>query len=305
MKCMDYINEINNLVASIDVKGTQEFMGKEIPVVEGGFGEGKRCLTDKTIAEIHSMRDGDVRRRVTDHIKRFKEGIDYIDLQRVHDTQTLIGLGYSKQSITQAKNIYLLSERGYAKLIKIMDTDLAWDIHDKLIDEYFTMRKVINSDEQLKSNLLLEIYNGGQGGVLASKQLVELERKPLINTIEKQSDTINELKPHAEYAERVLEDNDGLLNPTQIAKDFGMSGQGLNALLHDLGVQYKQNGQWLLYAKYQGKGYARSVQPDKPYAKSTTKWTQTGKKFIHDILRKNGYKTILENQQEQQCFDFN
>ena len=129
--------------------------------------------------------------------------------------------------------------------------------------------------------------------------------KPLIETIEKQSDAINELKPHAEYAERVLEDNDGLLNPTQIAKDFGMSGQGLNALLHDLGVQYKQNGQWLLYAKYQGKGYARSVQPDKPYAKSTTKWTQTGKKFIHDILRKNGYKTVFESQQEQQRFDFN
>lgn len=110
------------------------------------------------------MRDGDVRRRVTDHIKRFKEGIDYIDLQRVHDTQTLIGLGYSKQSITQAKNIYLLSERGYAKLIKIMDTDLAWEIHDKLIDEYFAMREIINSDEQLKPKLLLEIYNGGQAG---------------------------------------------------------------------------------------------------------------------------------------------
>lgn len=27
-------------------------MGIEIPVIEGGFGEDKRCLTDKTIAEI-------------------------------------------------------------------------------------------------------------------------------------------------------------------------------------------------------------------------------------------------------------
>lgn len=25
-----------------------------------------------------------------------------------------------------------------------------------------------------------------------------------------------------------------------------MAGKALNALLHDLGVQYKQNGQWLL-----------------------------------------------------------
>lgn len=302
---MDYINEMNNLVASIDVRGTQEFMGKEIPVIEGGFGEGKRCLTDKTIAEIHSQPVGEIRKSINRNIKRFKEHIDYLDLQRSDMVTTLLNLGYSKQSITQAEHIYLLSERGYAKLIKIMDTDLAWEIHDKLIDEYFTMRKIINSSEQLKSTLLLEIYNGGQAGVLASKQLVELEKKPLINTIEKQSDAINELKPHAEYAERVLEDKKTLLTPTQIAKDFGMAGKALNALLHDLGVQYKQNGQWLLYAKYQGKGYARSVQPDKPYAKSTTKWTQIGKKFIHDILRKNGYKTVLENQQEQQRFDFN
>lgn len=303
-------NEINNLVASIDVKGTQEFMGKEIPVVEGGFGEGKRCLTDKTIAEIHNMRDGDIRRRIKDNVKRFKIDIDIIDLkQRVHDTQTLIDLGYAKQSITQAEHIYLLSERGYAKLIKIMDTDLAWDIHDKLIDEYFAMRKVLNSSEQLKSNLLLEIYNGGQNGVLASKKLTELETRPLQDTIEKQSNTINELLPAANYTKKVLEDNDTLLTITQIAKDFGMSGQALNDLLHDLGVQYKQNGQWLLYSKYQGKGYARTVQSEIKNAKPQTKWTQKGKKFINDTLRKKGIKTIWEQEQEvlqvQQTFDLN
>lgn len=306
---MDYINKMNNLVASIDVKGTQEFMGKEIPVVEGGFGEGKRCLTDKTIAEIHNQPIPEIRRRINDNVKRFKTDIDIIDLKVMAEShnnlELLQPLGYSKMQISKAEHIYLLSERGYAKLIKIMDTDLAWEIHDKLIDEYFAMRKVINSDEQLKSNLLLEIYNGGQGGVLASKQLVELERKPLIETIEKQSDAINELKPHAEYAERVLEDKKTTLTPTQIAKDFGMAGQGLNALLHDLGVQYKQNGQWLLYAKYQGEGYTESYQADIPHAKPQTRWTQAGKKFIHDILRENGYKTLSETKQEQQCFDFN
>ena len=293
-------NEINNLVASIDVKGTQEFMGKEIPVVEGGFGEGKRCLTDKTIAEIHGMQPKNVRARITDNLKRFKEDVDYIDLKVAYDTsnnlELLQSLGYSKMQISKAEHIYLLSERGYAKLIKIMDTDLAWDIHDKLIDEYFAMRKVINSDEQLKSNLLLKIYNGGQNGVLASKKLTELETRSLQDTIEKQSNTINELLPAANYTKKVLEDNDTLLTITQIAKDFGMSGQALNDLLHDLGVQYKQNGQWLLYSKYQGKGYARTVQSE-------------GKKFINDTLRKKGIKTIWEQEQEvlqvQQTFDLN
>lgn len=64
--------------------------------------------------------------------------------KHVGDTDTLEllqKLGYAKQSITQAEHIYLLSERGYAKLIKIMDTDLAWEIHDKLIDEYFELRE--------------------------------------------------------------------------------------------------------------------------------------------------------------------
>lgn len=57
-----------------------------------------------------------------------------------HTLELLLKLEYTKSAITQADHIYLLSERGYAKLIKIMDTDLAWEVHDKLIDEYFTMR---------------------------------------------------------------------------------------------------------------------------------------------------------------------
>ena len=128
----------------IVVTGKQIFMNKEIPVILGGFGDGKKCISDKTIADIHGQSEREIRRRISDNIKRFKENIDFIDLkQRVGESHTLDflqSLGYAKQSITQADHIYLLSERGYAKLIKIMDSDLAWEIHDKLIDEYFTMR---------------------------------------------------------------------------------------------------------------------------------------------------------------------
>nr|WP_288976562.1 ORF6N domain-containing protein [uncultured Blautia sp.] len=139
----------------LKVTGSQKFMGKEIPVVAGGFGKKEKCVSDKTVAEIHGMNVFDVRRRITDNIKRFKENIDYIDLiKRMREMQTLKecayeastlellqSLGYAKQSISQAEHIYILSERGYAKLIKIMDTDLAWEIHDKLMDEYFQMKE--------------------------------------------------------------------------------------------------------------------------------------------------------------------
>lgn len=73
-----------------------------------------------------------IRARITDNISRFKENIDYIDLkERLCEVKTLrnsleekdllqilVSIGYAKQSITQAEHIYLLSERGYAKLIK-------------------------------------------------------------------------------------------------------------------------------------------------------------------------------------------
>ncbi|UOW66899.1 ORF6N domain-containing protein [Paraclostridium bifermentans] len=179
----------------IEVTGVQEFLGKKIPVIEGGFGESKRCLTDKAVSEIHSMRNTDVRRRITDNIKRFKEDIDFIDLKGVYETHTLEKLGYSKQSITQAENIYLLSERGYAKLIKIMDTDLAWDIHDKLIDEYFAMRKVIKEEssklDQLSPQLQLLIS-------------MELEQKKLNRQIKEVSENLSETKEEIKEIRQVV-----------------------------------------------------------------------------------------------------
>ncbi|AHZ49092.1 hypothetical protein YBT1520_01595 [Bacillus thuringiensis serovar kurstaki str. YBT-1520] len=49
--------------------------------------------------------------------------------------------GYTKQSFNQSKNIYLLSERGYAKLLKILEDDTAWELYDQFVDGYFNMRE--------------------------------------------------------------------------------------------------------------------------------------------------------------------
>lgn len=47
----------------IKITGKQKFLGLEIPVVLGGFGEGKKCISDKTIAAIHSQPEREIRRR--------------------------------------------------------------------------------------------------------------------------------------------------------------------------------------------------------------------------------------------------
>lgn len=168
--------------ALVKVQGTQQFMGKEIPVVLGGFGENQKVVTDKMVAEIHNTTPREIRKSINRNIKRFKESLDFIDLKQPGDEITTLEildkLGYSKQAITQAEHIYLLSERGYAKLIKIMDTDLAWEIHDKLIDEYFHLREATKNNQlklSKKHELAIKIYDGGSDAIIAHKELVKIE----------------------------------------------------------------------------------------------------------------------------------
>ena len=64
----------------------------------------------------------------------------------------------------------------------------------KYVKKFNEMEKTINSNDQLKSQLLLSIYNGGQDGILAAKQLTDLEvqeaTKPLYREINHKEDVI-------------------------------------------------------------------------------------------------------------------
>ncbi|WP_415401378.1 phage antirepressor [Staphylococcus hominis] len=108
---------------------------------------------------------------------------------------------------------------------------------------------------------------------------------------------VNELKPKATYYDLVLQ-NKSLLSVSKIAKDYGMSARSLNKLLHSLGVQYKQGDIWLLYAKYQDKGYTHTstYALDEEHSKVTTKWTQKGRLFIYELLKDNDILPVIEQE---------
>lgn len=110
---------------------------------------------------------------------------------------------------------------------------------------------------------------------------------------------IGELKPKADYTDLILK-NKGLVTITQIAKDYGMTGQEMNKLLHNLGIQYKQSEQWLLYKDHQDKGYTHSEtinitrRDGRPDVTMNTKWTQKGRLFIYNKLKKAGTTPVIE-----------
>lgn len=108
----------------------------------------------------------------------------------------------------------------------------------------------------------------------------------------------SELQPKASYYDMVLQ-NKSLLSVSKIAKDYGMSAIQLNKLLHELGVQFKQGGIWLLYAKYQDKGYTQTTTHviDADKSRVSTKWTQKGRLFIYDLLKCEGILPVIEQEE--------
>ena len=112
---------------------------------------------------------------------------------------------------------------------------------------------------------------------------------------------IGELKSKADYTDRILQ-NKGLVTITAIAKDYGMSGPAMNKKLHELHIQYKQSNQWLLYEKYQDKGYTHSETIDlkhkngNDFVRMNTKWTQKGRLFLYELLKDNGLLPMIERE---------
>ena len=114
---------------------------------------------------------------------------------------------------------------------------------------------------------------------------------------------VNELTPKASYYDLVLQ-NKTLVTITQIAKDYGMSGQELNRKLHELGVIYRQGNVWLLYSKYQRTGWTQSETFMAPKPDGTqkavmhTKWTQKGRLGLYALLKQNGILPLIELEDE-------
>lgn len=127
----------------------------------------------------------------------------------------------------------------------------------------------------------------------------QTRRKEAEAEIRVKDQIIGELKPKADYYDEILK-NPGLVTITQIAKDYGMSGKKMNDILHDIGIQYKQSGQWLLYSKYHCMGYTHSETVDivrsdgRPDVKMNTKWSQKGRIFLYNKLKEKGIIPVIE-----------
>jgi anti-repressor protein len=179
-------------------------------------------------------------------------------------------------TVDMAKHICLMSrtEKGKECRQYLIDLEKAW-----------------NTPEQVFARALK----------MADRTIAKLKDsvKSLSTEVNMKNQIIGELKPKTDYYDEIL-NNPGLVTITQIAKDYGMSGKKMNEVLHNLGIQYKQSDQWLLYSKYHGMGYTHSKTVDivrsdgRPDVKMNTKWSQKGRIFLYETLKENGILPVIE-----------
>lgn len=215
-------------------------------------------------------------------IKNTTQAISRLD----EDERTMLNIG--RQGNTNIVNEYGLYNLILASRKKEAKEFKRWITHEVIPSIRKTGGYIVGEENMTEDEL-----------VLKAMQVMQNKLKRLENTTKRletenrqQFQLIGELKPKADYTDKILQ-NKGLVTITAIDKDYGMSGEKMNEKLHELGVQYKQSGQWLLYSKYHDNGYTHSEtielthKDGSKFIKMSTKWTQKGRLFLYELLKKN------------------
>lgn len=100
------------------------------------------------------------------------------------------------------------------------------------------------------------------------------------------------LKNNTELVEFITSmfENRSLIAISLVAANYGMGAHDFNLLLHDLGVQHKCSGTWVLNKKYVCHNYTQSLCVGNPW----TGWTREGVTFLYTLLKKNGIVPLRE-----------
>lgn len=216
--------------------GQIEFTG-----IEGGFGDNKKAMLVKDIAKIHGRSVREINEVINKNIKRFKNGIDLLDLKQIVQADLFSDYGFTKAQWGNAKHIYLLSERGYAKLLKILDDDKAWDIYDELVDNYFNMRVAIKNNEPSlvqqrrlsimednaatrKANIMYKIAMATESNS-SSQRLLALAAKEITD----------------EMAIPVMKQKE--YSATEVGQKLGIKANKVGRIANKLGIKAEQPGQ--------------------------------------------------------------
>lgn len=157
---------------------------------------------------------------------------------------------------------------------------------------------IAGEEKMTEDELILKAMN-----VLNTKvENLKAENQNLLVKNDRKDQIIGELKPKADYTDRILQCDD-LTKVNVIACDYGFTAPEFNKMLKKFSIQYKEGTSWLLYKKYRGKGYTQTKTFEFTHSNGTQgsrtsmMWTQKGRLFLYEFLKAKGILPRMEEEQ--------
>ena len=246
----------------------------------------KETMTSLEIAEVTGKRHDSILRDIRNILS---QGVD---------AHNFVETYYTDKSNRQQK-CYTLTKKGCLILASGYDVIL----REKIINRWEELETKERNQYQVPKSF-------AEALMLAAKQQEQIEeqqRQLEANSKEivELNGAIAEMEPKVTYVDMILASKE-TVTTTQIAQDYGQSAKAFNVLLRNFGVQHKVGGQWVLYAKHLPFGYVQSDTFPIVHKNGTngtvmhTKWTQKGRLFLYDELKKHNVMPLIEQNKKKE-----
>ena len=205
-----------------------------LPVIEW---QGVRVVTTETLADGYRTDEKNIRMNLANNRSRFVEGVHVFTLKGDELREFKNRVNNMGSVGKNARTLALWTERGAARMSKIVDTDAAWSFFETLEGCYFSHKK-----EQQQA-LAVPNFSDPAAAARAWADEFEAKRKAIVITHQQ-----------AEYIEQLEQLFANGLSPVQFCKRLnGVNCSKVNAYLASVGWLYDDNpegnnARWRVYS---------------------------------------------------------
>lgn len=177
----------------------------------------------------------------------------------------------------QTYKMYTMTKDGFSFLVMGYTGEKAGEFKERFINEFNKREAMLKSDDYILMRSM-QILQGRIKTIEADNERLEQQNNYLTNEIKQSA-------PKVKYYDDCLQ-SVNTLTTTQVAKQIGLDAEKLHRKLKEIGVIYRQSGQWLLHSPYSTWGlHATRTQTYTRSDGSTgtsiyTVWTEKGRRFI-------------------------
>ncbi len=137
-----------------------------------------RVLITQQLAECYGTTTDTITKNFNRNKDRYIEGKHYIALEG-ENKNDFLNQGQFDRGLKNAKTLYLWTEKGAFLHAKSLNTDEAWDVYDRLVESYFSVRQKVIDRSQLSPQMQM-LY-----AMMDEQAKVELEQKRQARQIER------------------------------------------------------------------------------------------------------------------------